>query len=88
MVNLTKDNLIDLLLAANKYKLTDLQEALEYYLLSSVNIDTVLDYMKLAQEHQMKSLKKQLLNFIRVQASIMPDSEWKKLLDKIIQGLH
>jgi hypothetical protein len=88
LVNLTKDNLIDLLLAANKYKLTDLQEALEYYLLSSVNIDTVLDYMKLAQDHQMKSLKKQLLDFIRVQASIMPDSEWKKLLDKIIKGLY
>ncbi|XP_073814354.1 uncharacterized protein [Musca autumnalis] len=78
--NIPEEMASDLLMVADKYALMDLQERCEYILICSINIDTVIDTLLLAERMSNKRLKERATEFIKANLwSVRQRENWKQL---------
>lgn len=79
---------IDILVAANKYGLDRLKRLCEKYLVSQIELETVIEFLYLADLHQAIELKRMCINFTINHFDIVTKrDEFKKLSKTILLEL-
>ncbi|XP_014234673.1 protein roadkill-like [Trichogramma pretiosum] len=67
--------IIDLLMAADKYQLEELQRKCEEILSRNLSTKNAIDILKIADKCSMKNLKKNAINFMKLHIHRSPDSD-------------